>query len=361
VKICFDNEVFWQQKFSGVASRYYFNLIKYLVNNNDIDLKVFASIYLNEKIEKLPKKILSGYRLKNRIPYTGKFFEKLNFAICKYQIKKFNPHILHKTYYSSNLEKVNSKVILTVFDLWHEKNSDYKYMPKKNSLNIADHILCPSNKTKKDLIEIYNIEKEKVTVTYFGIENLTNNKNLSNYSNFNKKFLLFVGSRGRYKNFINFVKAFSKSEILKKDFFIICFGGGSFSIDEKKLFHELQISNRIIKSENDNDETLYNLYIKAYCLVYPSAHEGLGLPPLEAMSLGCPVISSNHEAIVEGVGNAAVLFDPLNIDEIKSQLESTLYSKEKIEELIKNGNLQAKKFSWEKCANETFDIYKRFV
>ena len=361
MKICFDNEVFWQQKFSGVASRYYFNLIKYLHYNKDIDLKVFASIYLNEKIEKLPKKILSGYRLKNRIPYTGKIFEKLNLAICKHQIKKFNPNIIHKTYYSSRLEKLNSKIVLTVFDLWHEKNSDYKYMPKKNSLNIVDHILCPSNKTKKDLIEIYNVEKEKVTVTYFGIENFTNNKIFLNYSNLNKKYLLFVGSRGRYKNFTNFIKAFSKSEMLKKDFFIICFGGGSFSSYEKKLFDELKISNRIIKSDNDNDETLYNLYLKAYCLVYPSSHEGLGLPPLEAMSLGCPVVSSNHEAILEAVGNAAALFNPFNIDEIKSQLESTLYSKEKIDKLIKNGNLQAKKFSWEKCTNETLEIYKKLV
>tara|TARA_B110000014_G_scaffold261309_1_gene252757 strand:+ start:153 stop:1238 length:1086 start_codon:yes stop_codon:yes gene_type:complete len=360
VKICFDNEVFWQQKFSGVASRYYFNLIKYLHYNEDIDLKVFASIYLNEKIEKLPKKILSGYRLKNRIPYTGKIFEQLNSVICKYQIKKFIPDIIHKTYYSNNLEKLNSKIILTVFDLWHEKNSDYKYMPKKYALNIADHILCPSQKTKKDLIEIYNVEKEKVTVTYFGIENFTNNQTSSDYDNLKKRYLLFVGSRGRYKNFINFIKAFSKSDMLKKDFFIICFGGGSFLSYEKKLFDELKISNRIIKSENDNDETLYNLYLKAYCLVYPSSHEGLGLPPLEAMSLGCPVISSNHEAILEGVGNASALFDPFDIDEIKSQLESTLYSKEKIDELIKNGNLQAKKFSWEKCAKETLEVYKKF-
>ena len=359
MKICFDNEVFWQQKFSGVASRYYFNLIKYLVKNSDIDLKVFASIYLNEKIEKLPKKILSGYKLKNRIPYTGKFFEKLNFVISKYQIKKFKPHVLHKTYYSSNLENINSKIILTVFDLWHEKNSDYKYLPKKNSIKIADQILCPSNKTKKDLMEIYNIEKEKITVTYFGIEDLKKYNKLSNFDNFDKKFLLFVGSRGRYKNFNNFIKAFSRSKILKKDFFIICFGGGSFSKDEKKLFHELQISTKIIKSENDNDETLYNLYIRACCLVFPSAHEGLGLPPLEAMSLGCPVISSNHEAILEGVGDAAVVFDPLNIDEIKFKLESTIYSKEKIEELIKHGYLQSKKFSWEKCANETLQIYKK--
>ena len=79
------------------------------------------------------------------------------------------------------------------------------------------------------------------------------------------------------------------------------------------------------------------------------------------MSLGCPVISSNHEAILEAVGNAAALFDPFDIDEIKFKLESTLYSKEKIDELIKNGRLQAKKFSWEKCANETLEIYKRFA
>ena len=87
----------------------------------------------------------------------------------------------------------------------------------------------------------------------------------------------------------------------------------------------------------------------------------MGLPPLEAMSLGCPVISSNHEGILEGVGNAASTFDSSEIDDIKYKLENTLYSEQKIQELISKGLIQSQKFSWEKCTKETLDIYNSIL
>ena len=103
------------------------------------------------------------------------------------------------------------------------------------------------------------------------------------------------------------------------------------------------------------------LYKNSKCLVYPSAHEGLGLPPIEAMSLGCPTITSDHVAILEGVGNASATFDPNNIVQIKNVMEEYLYSNDKLEKLIKLGNIQAKKFSWEKCVRETLDVYKNLL
>ena len=84
---------------------------------------------------------------------------------------------------------------------------------------MADHILCPSNKTKKDLVDIYKVSESKITVTYFGIENFSYTSNHNLEVKMDKPYILFVGSRGRYKNFENLVKAFSSSEKLKKDFF----------------------------------------------------------------------------------------------------------------------------------------------
>lgn len=359
MKICFDYEIFWKQKFSGVASRYYFNLIKYLAINGNLDIRVFANIYLNERIEELPSKIVIGKRMKIRIPFSGKILEKFNSILCDYQIEKFNPQIIHKTYYSNKIKIKKKKVILTVFDLWHEKNANFKYLPKEYSLNLSDHIICPSYKTKSDLINIYNLDEKKISVTYFGIENFKEYKmNNTFFKNIiNRPYILFVGSRGRYKNFFNLIKVFAKSEKLKKDFKILCFGGGPFSLEEKKLFKEKDISNLIIKTERDDDNTLFNCYKNAKCLVYPSSHEGLGLPPLEAMSLSCPVISGNHEAILEAVGDAAITFNPLDFDDFLFKLEDTIYSQDKISKIISKGQIQSKKFSWQKCADETFKIY----
>ena len=194
-----------------------------------------------------------------------------------------------------------------------------------------------------------------------GIEKFENIKIKENIKDYGKPFLLFVGSRGRYKNFNYFAEAFSRSEKLYKDFNIICFGGGEFSEDEISLFKRLKIVNSVFKEKNNDDQTLFTLYKKAKCLVYPSTHEGLGLPPIEAMSLGCPTITSNHVAIMEGVGNASAIFDPNNILQIKQVLEKYLYSEDKLKKLIDLGLLQSQKFSWDKCVQETLEVYKKVL
>ena len=114
--------------------------------------------------------------------------------------------------------------------------------------------------------------KKKITVTYFGAEKFENIKIKENIKDYDKPFLLFVGSRGRYKNFNNFVEAFSKSEKLYKDFNIICFGGEEFSADEISLFNRLKIVDSVYKEKNNDDQTLFTLYKKAKCLVYPSTY-----------------------------------------------------------------------------------------
>ena len=362
MKICFDNEIFWNQKVGGISSRYFFNLIKILSNKNNLDVKVFSKFYLNTKLDELSKKIVVGNRVKFKLPYTGKIFQKLNSFFLHYEIKRFQPDIIHKTYYSNRFKKNHkSKIVLTVFDLWHEKNSKNKHRPKEYSLKISDHIICISISTKNDLIELYNIDKNKITVTYCGAENFENIEIKKNIKDYNKPFLLFVGARGRYKNFNNFIEAFSKSETLHKNFNIICFGGEDFSIEEINLFKKLNVVDCIYKEKNIDDQTLLSLYKSAKCLVYPSTHEGLGLPPIEAMSLGCPIITSNHVAIMEGVGNAAATFDPNNIFQIQKVLEEYLYSNDKLKKLTDLGLLQSKKFSWDRCASETLEVYKNLL
>ena len=98
----------------------------------------------------------------------------------------------------------------------------------------------------------------------------------------------------------------------------------------------------------------------AFCFVYPSFYEGFGISPLEAMSMGCPVIASNESSIPEVVGDAAILFDPHSNDELIDAIES-LYDESKKNVLIKRGFEQEKKFSWDKMASETLDIYKSIL
>ncbi len=364
MKISYDYEIFWKQPFGSIPDRYFYNLINNFSQNSEHQVKVFSALYLNDKLNQLPKDIISGSRLNFKIPFTGKILEFFNKFVSNRKMIEFNPNIIHKTYYSNIFKKKkNARVILTVFDLFHENfSSKRNFKPKKKSIDLADHILCPSNNTKDDLIKIYNVDKMKISVTYFGAENLQKYISKENQSQKNQKpYILYVGARSRYKNFINLIKAYSRSEALKKDFNLLCFGGGQFNHTEKRLFIDLNIFDKVKFSISSTDPDLANLYYNAKCLVYPSKHEGLGLPPLEAMSIGCPVICSNHKAILEGVGSAAAIFDPYEINEITDTLEKTIYSENILNDLVKKGREQSKKFTWKKCAEETLKQYENLT
>lgn len=102
-------------------------------------------------------------------------------------------------------------------------------------------------------------------------------------------------------------------------------------------------------------------YKKASLFVYPSLYEGFGIPPLEAMSLGCPVACSNTSSIAEVVSNAGVYFDPYSVESISNTIKFILYDDSLRKELIKKGEKRIKYFSWEKCSLETYNLYKKLI
>ena len=109
------------------------------------------------------------------------------------------------------------------------------------------------------------------------------------------------------------------------------------------------------------DDRLAALYQGAAALVYPSKYEGFGIPPLEAMSLDCPVICSQSSSIPEVVGQAGEYFDPFDVDSIRSSMEHVLQSTERRRELVSLGRVRRELFTWERCAQQTADIYRRLV
>ena len=365
MKILFDYNIFSHQKLGGI-SRYFINLHKYLNRFQNIDCKIFSPIHLNKFLKSYMYKKNSYIFLNDYPKFTRKLINFINFNSSKIYCKYFRPDIIHKTFYNNNFDN-NKKIkkIITVYDLIHEIyyndfNKPETYLPKKKFLNLVDSIICPSNKTKNDLIHFYNIKPEKISVIYMGINEFNYTKELK-FSERLTPYLLYVGDRKRYKNFKNLIIALSIKENILNDFKLICFGGGKFSNTEKILFKNYKINeNKIIQLEGD-DQILFNLYKNAKAFVFPSTYEGLGLPQLEAMSLGCPVISSNHEAILEAVGKSAALFNPNEPEDIISVIENTVYSEKKLNDLKLKGFERSKLFSFEKCTKETLDLYKKIL
>ncbi len=365
MNVIFDYSIFFHQKYGGI-SRYFLKLHDEL-NKNNINSKIIAPINNNIFLKNHQLDYAHGIYLKDYPRFTRKILKNFNYLFSSIYAKIKKPDIIHKTFYEKNFnEDKNIKKVITVYDLAHEiyhneYNKPSNHRPKKNSLENVDRIICPSNKTKNDLIDFYGIPSSKIEVIYMGTNKFFENDNEQIVKSLTKPFILYVGDRKRYKNFLNLLKAFALSSKLQNDFCLVCCGGGQFSKEELDIINKYKINRSQILQFDVNDDDLFHLYKNAQIFVFPSKYEGLGMPPLEAMSLGCPVVSSNHEAILEAVGDAACLFNPNEPEDIKFNIENVIYSSEKINDLKNRGFERSKLFTWTKCAKETLNIYKEIL
>lgn len=356
MKIFFDYNIFYRQKFGGISS-YYYNLFEEF-NRRKISFLACPIFNKNRYITKIKKNIFSINIFQCPSIFYN-FLDKLNYEISKSFLKFYSPDIIHITYYNKNiLEYKKAKKILTVYDMVTEifpsKENLKISKVKEQSIKSSDHIIAISKKTKEDLISYFNVPSKKISVIYLGT-NLMNK-----FNNINKKenFILYVGSRKSYKNFEKFLYAIRSSSLLYDDFNIICFGGENFSKYDKDILNKYQFELSKIKFIFGKDEVLKKLYSTAKLFVYPSLYEGFGLPILEAMANNCPVLCSNRGSLPEIAGDAAIYFNPDSVEDIKSSIENVIYNETCLRFLIKKGISRVKLFSWSNCANKTYKLYQ---
>ncbi len=273
--------------------------------------------------------------------------------------------IYHATYYGNasykNWSQSGFKNVITVHDFISEKFSPRKLIArprldlKKKAIKSADHIICVSKTTKNDLLSLFDIEEEKISVIYLG-SGLVNLNIKPAIKNSRKDFLLFVGKRDGYKNFSRLLSAFANSPQIHNNFKLIAFGGGKFNDYESHEISDRGLANKVFQLDgNDND--LAKLYSSATALIYPSLYEGFGLPPLEAMKYGCPVIASNAASIPEICHDSTIYFDPLNTEQISTTIETTLGNEDLLRSKVQLGFQNEKRFTWKKTAIETLQVY----
>lgn len=237
----------------------------------------------------------------------------------------------------------------------------------KYSVINASKVIAVSKTTKKDILKFYGLPESKVTVVYNGYEkDFVENRlpprfPLITYSLKPQKYILYVGTLQPRKNIQTLMKAFKKFSDKNSSYTLVLVGKKGWLYDEIfKEVDELELKDSVIFTGFLPDNEVIELYKHAYCFVLPSLYEGFGIPVLEAMSHGCPVLSSFSSSLPEVGGEAAIYFDPENIDGLVDDLESlkdtTLRSN-----LIKKGTQRIKLFSWEKCTKETLDVIKSAV
>lgn len=365
MKIAFDHQAFTLQKFGGI-SRYLTELASELIFLGQ-DVRFFAGLYQNHYLSNFDSKLVSGNYIEKYPKKTGTIIDYLNHFLTQAQIKSYKPDIIHETYYSfASQAKTSAARIVTVHDMIHEffpnslKKNDPLTKYKRTACERADHIISVSKNTKKDLIDLFQISPDKISVIPLAVNPLKS-KSSSLKVNASKPFILYVGARYEYKNFKLLVKALGSSFSLKSNFDLVAFGGGKFDSEELALISSLGLASSQVRQEEGSDEVLTSLYRSASAFAYPSIYEGFGLPPLEAMLNGCPVISSNTSSMPEVIQDAAEFFNPQSLDGLISALESVLFSEDRKKELIQKGKDRVTEFSWRKCATQTLDVYQQFV
>ncbi|HNS32464.1 MAG TPA: glycosyltransferase family 1 protein [bacterium] len=294
------------------------------------------------------------------------FMESHNIGIIEKLLAGQQIDIFHGIgFFLPKLKK--AKGIITVHGLdfkelevkWY-KDRWYKHFPVY--LKRADSIIAVSEYVKNKLVELYDIPREKISVIYHGIRSNFAYPGFDNIENGvnEKSYIVCVATSVERKNLKRILKAFNTIKDRHKDVNLLMVGDERMLLSSlKKLIEELDLSGRIIFPGYLGEDSLPVVYNNAKCLVFPSLYEGLGLPIIEAMACGCPVITSNITAMPEIAGGAAILVNPYDEDEIADAVDRVLSDERLRQDMKKKGLERAKFFSWEKAINNTLDLYNR--
>lgn len=338
--LIFDGIIYSLQRHGGITV--YFNELLQRISRKGLDYNCMvyddASIHVSE---------LHG----NAIQLNHRFAER--YRPCP--LPK-DASLFHSSYYRLPSRQVPT--VTTVHDFTYERfvkgarrwlHSWQKFEAIRNS----QAIICISENTRADLIYFMpDIPLERIHVIHNGVGDAFFPLLLPLSDDKDRPFVLFVGARGGYKHFSLLVMTLARFSGLK----LVCVGGGHFSVSETSLVNQ-KLGGRYLYLSGISDQALNELYNQAYCLVYPSAYEGFGIPVLEAMKAGCPVIAYNGSSIPEVAGDAALLIDQLTCDALSAAL-SKLECKTLRANVRLKGLDRSKLFSWKETFEKTVQVYE---
>ena len=295
--------------------------------------------------------LIEAYRLSRLIRGEGDVIHLPNQNFARYALFLKNPfivtvHDLVRTCFRFGGETVIERILLKL---------DIRYIKR------ASHIIAVSQNTRNDLIKYLKVPDNKISVVYNGVDHSI----FKPYSVklLDEPYILYVGSERPRKSLGRLLDAFAK---LKGEFpelklvKVGAFGRSKeYRRDIMKKLASLGITEDVIFIDHVSELELAYYYSSAQLLAYPSLYEGFGLPPLEAMTCGCPVVTSNTSSLPEVVGEAGIMVDPHDTDSLAQAMRQVLTDSELSNNMIRKGLEQSKRFSWEKAAEQTLEVYKK--
>jgi len=361
LRVAFDHRVFAYQKHGGV-SRYVVRLVQHLPQHH-VTPKVIAPLHVNQYLRELPSGSVWGHQVEPsaRATRTGTVLGEL---LHRPLARAFRADIVHETHHHfRRVAPTRAKVVATIYDLIFEKLPalDLEQLEIirtniRSSIDRADRVICISKNTQRDLLEFHPAVAGKTEVVLLGFD--PQRPVGSGRPPHARPYILYVGMRLRYKNFSGLVAAVAASDRLRRDFDIVCVGGGAFSDEERHMLADAGLASNVFQRSAESDEELGLWYRHAQLFAYPSLYEGFGIPPLEAMAADCPVVCMFASSLPEVCGEAAEYAQPGDSDSLRVALERVAYSKEEGDRLRSAGRERLKLFSWSECAKQTAAIYK---
>jgi glycosyltransferase involved in cell wall biosynthesis len=282
--------------------------------------------------------------------------------------------LLHSTAYTMPLVS-NTKVVVTIHDLscfvypQHHTEANYQFVTRNvhQAARRASVIIADSQSTKREVMRFLHVPEEKIKVVYLAASETFNEKRspesiaqIKSKYRIDKPYIFALGSVEPRKNLPSALIAFKALlETKKIDYqFVIAGGKGWKNEAFYRLLKKLSIDANLVMTGYVPEEDLPALYQGAEVFVYPSLYEGFGLPVLEAMASGTPVITSNTSSLPEVAGDAALLVNPLEVVEIYETMEALATRPELSRDLRAKGKIQSNTFSWEKSARKTLEAYR---
>lgn len=269
-----------------------------------------------------------------------------------------------------------TKTIVVIHDLTYVNSPEYvspknrgfliKFVPK--SLKNADHIIAVSENTKREIVDYYKVKPQKISVITPAVSHeqfyprpQEEIKKINGKFGIDKEYILSVSTIEPRKNLVGVFEAFEMlPEKLKQKYALVLVGGqGWLDSEIQRRYENLAQRYTVIKTGYVDDNDLPAIYSGASVFVYPSFYEGFGIPALEAMACGTPVITSDNTSLPEVVGNAAIKIKASDTRKLSRKLEYVLTDKNLANNLSTKGLAQAKKFSWDKSADMLIELIEK--
>lgn len=354
---------------TGVG-RYLANLVRQLQR---IDQENTYWLYTDRHAPAAPQFSANFYHKQLTLPALNNYFT-WNHLRLPPELWLHPVDLFHFPFYTMPVFR-NYRSIVTIHDITYEIHPEW-YSWKglvamrffsKYAARHADRILTDSQCTKRDLVTHYQIPEAKIHVIACGVEErfqpLADREILSRikatYQITASQVVLYVGSIHTRRNVTTLIRAFQRVCQHVPDVQLVLVGKLEYPyLDLPALMKELGVTRQVLWPGYVRDEDLPGLYNLADAFIYPSSYEGFGLPVLEAMACGTPVITANTSSLPEVVGDAAILIDPVNLGDMTDAMTQLLNNADLRQDFSARGIARARQFSWERTARETLHVYQ---